>query len=105
MELLPLLFIGVMIIGFYLLIVKPAKTRQLEAQHTIARLAPGQEVMTTAGIYGTITAVTDETVALEVSPGTTLTYAKVAIARILTPTMEVPPDLGNLPDSYGEERP
>ena len=85
MEILPLLFIGVMFVGFYFLIIKPAKNRQQQAQATIAQLAPGQEVMTTAGIYGTIRSVSDETVALEVSPGVVLTYAKVAIARIITP--------------------
>lgn len=102
MEILPLLFLGLVFIGFYFLIIKPAKTRQLEAQATVARLAPGQEVMTTAGIYGTVRSVTDETVALEVSPGVTLTYAKVAVAKILTPTEESAPEIR--PDSSGEER-
>lgn len=85
MEILPLLFIGVMFVGFYFLIIKPAKTRQQQAQATIERLAPGQEVMTTAGIYGTIRAVSDETVSLEVADGVVLTYAKVAVARIISP--------------------
>lgn len=88
MEILPLAFIGVMFIGFYFLIIKPAKTRQMEAQATVARLAPGQEVMTTAGIYGTIRSVSEETVSLEVANGVVLTYAKVAIARIITPDAE-----------------
>jgi preprotein translocase subunit YajC len=103
MEILPLLFLGLVFIGFYFLIIKPAKTRQLEAQATVARLAPGQEVMTTAGIYGTVREVTDETVSLEVSPGVTLTYAKVAIARILSPTEESAPE--SLPEDSGDERP
>lgn len=103
MEILPLLFLGLVFIGFYFLIIKPAKTRQLEAQATVARLAAGQEVMTTAGIYGTVRSVTDDTVALEVSPGVTLTYAKVAIAKILTPTDEVAPEIA--PENPGEERP
>lgn len=85
MEILPLAFIGVMFVGFYFLIIKPAKTRQQQAQATIASLAPGQEVMTTAGIYGTLRAVSDETVSLEVADGVVLTYAKVAIARIISP--------------------
>lgn len=88
MDLLPFLFIGVMFIGFYFLIIRPAKARQVEAQATVASLAPGQEVMTTAGIYGTIRSVSDETVSLEVASGVVLTYAKVAIARIITADAE-----------------
>lgn len=82
-DLLPLLFVGVVIIGFYLLVIRPAQKRQAEALALLSRLAVGQEVMTTAGIFGTLVAIDDDSVQLAVAPGVELKYAKGAIARIL----------------------
>ncbi|MDQ1250875.1 MAG: Preprotein translocase subunit, partial [Actinomycetota bacterium] len=42
-DLLPLLFIGVVIVGFYLLVIRPTQKRQAEAQALITRLAVGQQ--------------------------------------------------------------
>ena len=82
-DLLPLLFVGVVIIGFYLLVIRPAQKRQAEALALLGRLAVGQEVMTTAGIFGTLVAIDEDSVQLAVAPGVELKYAKGAIARIL----------------------
>lgn len=82
-DLMPLLFLGVVVIGFYLLIIRPAQRRQREAAAVVAQLSAGQEVMTTAGIFGTLRAVDDDSVLIEVAPGTVIKYAKVAIARIV----------------------
>ena len=60
---LPLLFIVVMFLGFYFLMVRPAAAAEGGAP-LVAELAVGQEVMTTAGIYGTLSAVGDDTVEL-----------------------------------------
>lgn len=82
-ELLPLAFIAIVFVGFYVLIIRPAQRRQREAQAVIARLAVGQEVMTTAGIYGVLTDVGDDTVRIDVGDGVQLRYARAAIARII----------------------
>lgn len=39
----------------------------------------GDEVSTTSGLYGTITAITDDTVDLEIAPGVVTTWLKLAI--------------------------
>lgn len=83
---LPLLFIVVMFLGFYFLIMRPAQRRQKEARELVAGIQVGQEVMTTAGIYGTLTEIADDTVELEVAPGVRMKYAKAAVARIVEPT-------------------
>jgi preprotein translocase subunit YajC len=88
-----LVFLGAVILGFYLLIIRPAQSRQREAAAVVARLSAGQEVMTTAGIFGTLRAVDDESVLIEVCPGTTIKYARVAIARIISDPAE--PDLNS----------
>lgn len=76
-----LLFLALIIGSFYFLAIRPQKARLRALQQTQAALAPGVEVMTTAGLYGTVTAVGDEDVTLEVSPGVTVRFARAAIAR------------------------
>jgi preprotein translocase subunit YajC len=46
--------------------------------------------VTTSGLYGTVSAVEDDVVVLEVAPGVTNRYAKQAIMRVLTPDQERP---------------
>jgi preprotein translocase subunit YajC len=51
-----------------------------------ATLGPGAEVMTGSGIYGTVTDVDEAegTIDLEVSPGVTITFARAAVARVIS---------------------
>ena len=82
MEFLPLVLIGLV---FYLLILRPSQARAKAAQRVQAGLAPGVEVLTTAGLYATVAEVRDDAVVLEVAPGITNRYARAAIARVITP--------------------
>jgi preprotein translocase subunit YajC len=82
-ELANLLPLILLVLAFYLLILRPARNRQRDAQAIQQALAPGQEVITTAGLYATVAAVEDEAVVLEVAPGVTCRYARPAVARIL----------------------
>ncbi len=103
-EILPLLFLGAVLIGFYLFIIRPAQRRQREAAAVVARLEVGQEVMTTAGIFGTLRAVDSETVLIEIAPGTAVKYAKVAIARIIDDTSDPAISLDADTDRAGDGR-
>jgi preprotein translocase subunit YajC len=71
--------------AFYLLIIRPARTRQRAAVRLQSELAQGQQVMTTSGVFATVSSVEDEVVVLEVAPGVTMRFAKAAVARILQP--------------------
>jgi preprotein translocase subunit YajC len=91
-ELANLLPLILLVLAFYLLILRPSRNRQREAQAIQQALAPGQEVVTTAGLYATVAAVEDEFVLLEVAPGVTCRYARPAVARILQrPGESTPP--------------
>ena len=79
-----LLFFALIIVAFYFLIIRPQRTRARQADQMRARLAPGVEVMTTAGLYGTIVEVLDDSVRLEVAPGVTERYATAAIGRVVS---------------------
>jgi preprotein translocase subunit YajC len=72
------------IVVFYFLIIRRTQNQQREVRATQAALAPGQEIMTTAGLFATVSAVEDDVVVLEVSPGVTCRYARGAVARIVT---------------------
>lgn len=71
--------------AFYFLIIRPGKQRQ-KAQAELQRsLQPGTEVMTTSGMFGTIAAVTDDELSLELSPGVFVRIIPAAVARVIQP--------------------
>jgi preprotein translocase subunit YajC len=73
------LLFGVM----YFMMIRPQQKRRREAEQMQSALAPGDEVVTIGGLYGTVTGVDDETVQLEVAPGVQTRYARPAIARVV----------------------
>ena len=89
--------------AFYLLILRPSRRRQQQALQVQGRLAPGVDVMTTSGLYGTVLAVEDDVVVLEVAPGVTNRYAKQAIMRVLTPAEPEPVDADDVADEPEEK--
>lgn len=97
-ALLPILLIGVI---FYLLILRPSRNRQKQQQQLLASLSPGAQIMTTAGVFGTVVSVDDDEVAVEVAPGVVLRMVKAAIGRIVEPVDEV--DDRPLDDRLGED--
>ena len=95
-----LLFFGAMIILFWFLIVLPQRRRRATQQQILLQLEPGDEVMTAGGLFGTVRAVGDHHVELEIAPGTQVRLAKSAItARSETEGEEEP---ANSPDGSTE---
>lgn len=68
---------------FWFLIVRPQRRRQRELASTQSSLGPGTEVMLGSGIFGTVVSVDDETLQIEVSPGTTMKVARQAVVKVL----------------------
>src|SRR5690606_41714386 len=66
---LPILMIMLLFGVMYFMMIRPQQKRRREAEQMQASLAPGDEVVTIGGLYGTVTGVDDETVTLEVAPG------------------------------------
>jgi preprotein translocase subunit YajC len=78
-------------LAFYFLIIRPGQQRQKKQQQLVSALVPGAEVMTTAGIFGTVAVVTDDEISLEISPGVFMRIVPAAIARVMeTPGQESP---------------
>jgi len=78
-----LLFIGGMFVLFYLMLWRPQAKRAKEHRELVAGLGKGDEVLTSGGILGKVTNVTDEYVTVEVAEGVQLNLQKSAVAAAL----------------------
>jgi preprotein translocase subunit YajC len=84
-------------LALYFLMIRPQQRRMKEAQAMQNGLAPGAEVMTSSGIYGTVAEVDTEegTVSLEVSPDIYITFARGAVSRVITPAPTDADEIGD----------
>jgi preprotein translocase subunit YajC len=78
-----LLIIGIPILALYFLVLRPAQNRARAVQRVADSLAPGQRVMTTSGLFGTLVGVEADVVRLEISGGVVVEFARRAIARVI----------------------
>jgi preprotein translocase subunit YajC len=78
-----ILIVGLIAI-FYFMLIRPQQKRMRQQMELINSLRVGDDVMTSSGIYGTITEVEEETVLLEISEDVQIRVAKSAISRTFT---------------------
>ena len=69
----------------------------------MASLAPGQRIMTTAGVFGTVVAIDADRVSVEIAPGVVIEMLAAAIAQVVPAAPEAPrspttPPAGPEPD-------
>ncbi len=84
-----LLIVGVILVGYFLLI-RPQQKRMRQHVELLNRLHHGDEVITQSGIYGTVTALEDDTVLIEISEGVEIRILKNSIARTIVASEEEP---------------
>lgn len=77
-------FILVFVI-FYLLIIMPSRKRQKKHQELVEQLKPGDKVVTSGGIYGTVMGVQKDRIELKIASNVKIDVTKNAVAAILTP--------------------
>ncbi len=95
----PFLIIMLLIFGFLIFsMFRRSKKQQQQQRELHESLAPGVEVMTSMGLFGTIRSIDrDENKAvIEISPGTTATVHLQAIGKAVEPTVAAEP---TVPDS------
>ena len=80
---LTLLFFILIPLAMYFLMIRPQQRRRRETEAMQSAINPGDEVLTVGGLYGTVTAIDDDSVTLEVAPGITNRYARGAIGRVV----------------------
>ncbi|MEN0128108.1 MAG: preprotein translocase subunit YajC [Brevundimonas sp.] len=109
------LLILALAVGAFWLMSRRTRKQQKSQQEFRSSLAPGDEVMTGSGLFGTVVAVDDEAITLESEPGGGRTrWIRAAIAKKIEPpvpadadewrddadgddAIEVPDDLSSLP--------
>jgi preprotein translocase subunit YajC len=96
-----LLFYAAIALVFYLLMIRPQRRRQRELVSTRSALEVGAEVMLTSGIYGRVVSLEDETIHLELAPGTRVKVARQAVVRVVEPVPD--DDQGAGPEVAGPE--
>jgi preprotein translocase subunit YajC len=86
-ALLPILLL---IVLMYFLLIRPQQKRMREQQAMLSKVEEGDEVLTTAGVYGFITAMEGDVVWVEIAEGVEVRVAKGAIARRIMPSADAP---------------
>ena len=80
MSFLPLIIIFVL---FFFMIIRPQMKKAKEAKAMIEAIQKGDEVVTSGGIVGKITKVTDALVVIDINAGNEITVQKQAISTAL----------------------
>ena len=80
MSVLPLVLIFVV---FYFLLIRPQTKRAKEHREMVGKLATGDEVVTTGGILGRISEVSEHFVTLEVAANVAIRVQKFQVAQLM----------------------
>ena len=78
-----ILFLLVIVAVFYLMLIRPQQRKAKQHQELVKSVGAGDRIVTIGGIHGTIESMDEDTIRLEVAPGTVITMARAAIARSL----------------------
>ena len=78
------LLLGVM----YVLMIRPQRKRQQDHQSMIDSCGVGEDVLTTGGIYGTVTHAEGDDLVVEIADGLTVHMTRRGIAAVLPPEEE-----------------
>jgi preprotein translocase subunit YajC len=78
---LPLVLVFVI---FYFLLIRPQQKKTRDHQQMLSKLKKNDEVMTSGGIYGKVTALTDNVVTVEVAPNVRIRVNRPQISTVIT---------------------
>jgi preprotein translocase subunit YajC len=83
------LIIMVLMLGvMYVLMIRPQRKRQQDHQTMIDSCGVGEDVLTTGGIYGTVTRAEGDDLVVEIADGVTVHMTRRGIAAVLPPEEE-----------------
>ena len=67
---------------FYFLLIAPMRKRQKQQEAMIAALKPGDHVLTTGGVYGTIVGIKDDRLTLRIADQVKIEIAKSSVSAL-----------------------
>src|ERR1700675_310497 len=77
-----------LLVVMYVLMIRPQRQRQQSQQSMIKGAGVGDEILTTGGIYGTITEVEGDEMVVEIAEGLEVHMTRRGIAAVLPPESE-----------------
>jgi preprotein translocase subunit YajC len=77
-----ILFVAVALFAFWTW--RSGRARKAAMEETRSKFVPGAEVMTTAGIYGTIKSVDGDVINLEIAPKTVIRIHSASVVKLVT---------------------
>jgi preprotein translocase subunit YajC len=84
------LIVMVLLLGvMYVLMIRPQRKRQQNHQSMIDSCGVGEDVLTTGGIYGTVTHAEGDDIVVAIADGVTVHMTRRGIAAVLPPEDEV----------------
>lgn len=103
-NLLPVLpLVGIAVL-FWLILIRPAQRRQRALSAMQREVAVGDQVMLTSGIFGTVRALHDDTMSLELSEGVTVRVVRAAVGSVAVPAAVADDEEAGLVSDEPEEK-
>ena len=81
-------FLIILLFGFglmWLLVVMPQRRQQRAHADMVNRLGEGDYVLTTGGLYGTVTDIGEDDLGIEIAPDVEVRIAKRAVGAVIPP--------------------
>ena len=79
---------GLILVIFYFLLIRPANKKQKALQQMIENLKSGDRIITTGGIHGVVAGITDDLIQLKVAPNVKIEISRNAVAALAAPREE-----------------
>jgi preprotein translocase subunit YajC len=90
------IFIGMMILVFWLFMIRPQAKKAKDQKKFVENMQKGDKIVTIAGIHGTVNRVNDDgTLQLETSPGSYIKIEKSAVSMEWTANINKPPAIAD----------
>lgn len=78
-----LVFFAAIFAIFYFLLIRPQQKQRRQREQLLSAIKRGDRVVTSSGLHGTITGLTEHTVTLRVADQVKLEFDRSAVARVL----------------------
>jgi preprotein translocase subunit YajC len=87
-----LIYLVILVAAFYFLIVRPQRRNAMIRRQLLNAVQVGDEIVTTGGVYGTVVAIEDDTLDVEIAEGVVVKLARGAVGARITPESEYDED-------------
>lgn len=87
-----LIVMVLLLVVMYVLMIRPQRRRQQEQQAMIESADVGDDILTTGGIYGTVTRAEGDDIVVEIVDGLSVHMTRRGIAAVLPPEVDEPSD-------------